>query len=173
MAVCFNCGSSQHISKNCDQPQRLSRCTVCQRVCFSEQSHVVCCTNKSFVSQYQPPNTVFPTMDIEFGIKGAKNVFVVDGELNKPITTEPQFVGSINGIICKREKRILCNVMNHTGPIEINFLDMLNNNFMYVCSENSWFEVKNRYRVHNNGYIEYNPLSDSTVRNAKKIAIQS
>lgn len=48
---CYNCGKlDAHISDNCREPPRFTKCRGCKKMCTCEASHKPSCTNKSFVS---------------------------------------------------------------------------------------------------------------------------
>lgn len=63
-AICFNCGENTHQSKFCDKPQKYTRCSRCDNVCFSQSSHKTWCDNSNFVSEIIQPVSANTTIGI-------------------------------------------------------------------------------------------------------------
>lgn len=173
MSGCYNCQSLLHRSRDCDKRQRFTRCPVCDNVCVGPNSHKIWCTNKSFVSQLiDTASTVAITMHLKIGFKGVSNVFVADGENYVPING-PLFVANFNGFIYKEEKRLVCAVTNPaTESVRLNIIDGQGNAFMHLELFDDAFIVNDRYRIHDDGSIEYNPFNMGLVQDAQSIKLK-
>lgn len=159
---CFNCGSGNHFSKNCNLPQKFSRCAVCKNVCTNDNSHKVFCTNKTFVSQLLDPETIAKGLNIEFSFKGVRNVSVIDRQTIKKITTVPLFVVANNSFVYKREKRMICSLQSEHAYIT--FIGNAEAIMSIELNETS-FIVNGRYRFGLHGTIEYYTENMGTIGN--------
>lgn len=122
---CYNCGSKQLLSKFCDKPQRMTRCTVCNVVCKTEEAHLYWCTNKSFVSQLNSSvSTVLPMTSVQFGFHGISKVFIADGDCYVPINENPLYVANVYAFVYKESKQLLYAMAKRNGEsAQVNFVN--------------------------------------------------
>lgn len=50
-SLCYNCYKKGHLSINCPDPPKHTRCFLCKRVCETADDHYWACTNREFISQ--------------------------------------------------------------------------------------------------------------------------
>lgn len=163
MASCFNCGSDQHFSRNCDKPQRFTRCPLCDNVCTGENSHKIWCTQRQFVSQLLDPSqpVVPPGLLFRIGFNGVTRLVLVDTE-EKPISNVPLFLPTANVVVYKDGSRVVVASFGDKEEINLNVLDKHNTPVVFAEISNNALTVNDRYNI-NNGNVRYDATDGNAI----------
>lgn len=168
---CYNCHSRKHFSRDCDQPQNNSRCSVCGNVCASESSHRASCTNKAFRSAPKSKTTLFKSVEIvEMEFIDVAGRFVIDKsddskEVN--ITDVPLFCANTNLLIHQNDRNNL--IIRSVCPSfenDINIIDECGISRLKLKFKDKYFEIDGRYRIEETGTVTFN------VNNVSKMVEQ-
>lgn len=102
----YNCLKSGHLSANCPEPQRRSRCPSCDKV----DSHAPECNNSAFTcSMFSTSTTVFNMQNLlKIQFKGVADLFTVHDVRRKvEIDKIPKWLTTIDSYVCKTDDRTL------------------------------------------------------------------
>lgn len=173
---CYNCKvTANHSSVDCPLPPRFTRCSVCDTVAFSQTQHKSWCSNKNMSSQsLSSTNTVFESKLVaELGFRQVQNVFLVDGDEEKPVSTSLLFVSNAQAIVYKKESHLCFEFVKPDNQIgsHINLMNSENANVMHIESKSGVLIVSGRYRI-SNGVIEINAMNGGQARNMEKIMVK-
>lgn len=173
---CYNCKvTANHSSVDCPLPPRFTRCSVCDTVAFSQTQHKSWCSNKNMSSQsLSSTNTVFESKLVaELGFRQVQNVFLVDGDEEKPVSTSLLFVSNAQAIVYKKESHLCFEFVKPDNQIgsHINLMNSENANVMHIESKSGVLIVNGRYRI-SNGVIEINAMNGGQARNMEKIMVK-
>lgn len=108
---CFNCHFKGHLSANCPQDQKTTRCYLCKRVCPTTDHHYWAYTNRTFISQPienpgQAIRTATLAANVQFFTKS--NLYLMDGTAPIDISGSfaPMQIDSNHGLLLGRDKKI-------------------------------------------------------------------
>lgn len=87
---CYNFLSFEHLSRDCNQTQKLTRCHFCGKVCTKPESHAPWCGYKFWTSKHllmDGSQAIQPQVVAKIGFEGVNSVTVLDNGLkNQSIT---------------------------------------------------------------------------------------
>lgn len=157
---CFKCYKFGHLSINCLEPPKHTRCYLCRRVCEKPEDHYWARDNKNFISQSieQPNSTRSATLisDMKFDTKA--NLYLMDGPKSINISNEflPIQIDANYGLLLGQKKQVkyyqwfpdqnhrcVINVMNSRNDVRFSARFM-----------NDFFVVNKKIRVRSNGNVE-------------------
>lgn len=159
MDICYNCKSAGgHMSKDCSERQMFTRCPYCDNVCVRSSSHKIWCVSKEFVSlSLKPSSTVKQTTEL-FGLWcSVENVYVMDGNIQKEVTTNPMFLPNLNLIIMKRDPNTIAfyTTCDSSNIKCLSISDGADIDRFSLKLNASNFVVNSSIRVHEDGHVEF------------------
>lgn len=152
--LCFNCDSPFHFSFDCEQPQRLSRCQLCRRVCTKSSSHANWCENKDWTSTSLLSNdfVIQPRIIAEIGFEKVKNVTIIDKTDEKTIDDIPLLIANADTIVYEKQTRLLCTTyVRERKPLHINIFDDQSNLLVHAEITKKYILVNECHRIDENG----------------------
>lgn len=172
MDLCYNCNGSNHHSRNCPFPQRLTRCPVCNNVCERREKHRGWCTNLDFLSQPRSHVAVPLETITKIGFNSVSDVKVMDLDGEKEVTSDPLFIANANIIVSKIDKRLVCVSPQRIEASHINIVGNHNNTLMHVEIGKDFVKVNNRYQIDHLGSVRYNIMNGGCARDMGKLRIK-
>lgn len=155
---CYNCGSSLHLSAQCMERQKYTRCPSCNKVAQTAERHDRYCPSKQFKSQVIiNKDTVFelrPLLRLEFqDIEDLFTVHDVNRELE--IRDVPMWLSLIESYVARDSDRSL--VISGSRPMtrQLVILDKNDTAVVSFVHDENCLVVNGRYNVYQNGWISY------------------
>lgn len=154
---CFNCEKwTNHISRDCDQPQMFTNCEHCHNVCLrdSDDSHKSWCQNKGFRSSLaQPFQFVRQTTEALELWCSQELTHVIDGSTLKALSSDPVLVSTENMIMIKNGLTIKLYQLDTNGSVRLSVADSNGNNRLRILADANKFVINNLIRVTQDGTI--------------------
>lgn len=153
---CYNCGGSDHKSRNCNKSQNFARCGHCNNVCVRVDSHKVWCQNKNFISCALQPFEVVQMSTKFLSLYSSEEIaYVFDQNGPKLINTGlPMVISNVNLIVQKVDANTFkLYSFGIPKPIRLSIADSEHNNRFYIYVNEEKFTVNNQIRVLSNGEI--------------------
>lgn len=159
MNICFNCqAAGAHMSKDCPERQNFTRCPHCDNVCVRPSSHKIWCENKEFVSSsLNVLSTVHQSTEL-FSLRcSIEDIYVMDGSVQKNITTGPMFLPNLNLIMMKKDSHtiVFFTVRDSDNGMCLSISDGLDIDLFCLKLNASSFVVNSSIRVRENGHVEF------------------
>lgn len=159
MNVCYNCKKPDgHMSKDCPERQYFTRCTHCENVCVRRSSHKIWCQNKEYVSMALKPNQTIQQSTELFSLWcSIDDVCVMDGNIQKLITSSPMFVPNLNLIIMKSDANtiVFLATLDSVKTVELNIYDSSDIDRFRLKVNESNFIVNRSIRIREDGRAEF------------------
>lgn len=149
-----------HLSVNCPEPQKLTRCWLCNRVCEGASDHFWACTNKDFVSQpieHKSIRAATLVANITFHTKA--NIYLIDGVEKTDVTGDilPLIFSATNGLLVKQDRAFRYHQLypDENHRCVVNVVDASDNVRFSVRLMKDAFVINKKIRFHPDGTVEY------------------
>lgn len=164
-AVCFNCGSSNHISVHCTEPQKYSRCGVCKNVCFTEGNHKLGCSNKNFRSIFktQDDNVAEISEILRIDFQMVDIVLAISSRGEKQVSQTPLWFGNAS-LLLRENNGGLCFEAAEDGKRTITIVDENNERRIKIFIAAKVLVINDYYTFTSNGGTKYNRSYEQNVK---------
>lgn len=162
--ACYNCGSDEHNSKNCDKPPKYTRCGGCDNVASSPDQHKPWCRQKHFVSEYigQQVYQVKPLFQIKFEVD--TNVSIMDAS-NTIVVQEglPLWIASVDAHVM-RQGRTLQFISARDSKRNFTFVNNHDKAIISLQTDDVSTTFNCRYQIFRNGYVSFEYKRPNSIK---------
>lgn len=146
---CYNCNKiGNHLSAHCNKQQMFVRCAHCDNVCLRENAHKPWCQNQDFRSTVRSPYQFARQSTKGFELWCSQEItHIMDGDVLKPITSDPILLTAENLILKKHGFIIKFYQLETDEKIRLSVGNMNGNIHLRILVEPHKFVVNNRVRV--------------------------
>lgn len=161
---CFNCGSISHISLRCPEAQKYTRCTTCEKVCFSENSHASFCTQKRFRSTHIDSDMIQEIEEIlVIQMKPIDGLFVVSSGGDKPINDAPMWFANANMQIKSNGENVVFSAIKPSKCRTVVILDNDGDRRIKIVVSNEVMVLNDHYKIFKDGSVSYNRFEEQNI----------
>lgn len=152
---CYNCNSNLHISSNCPEPPKFTRCPGCFSTAQAESGHKHWCANKDFRSSFIGSSAVFElnrSLDIDF--RNVEHGFLVkDSKDYRSIGTSKLWLSLVDVFVSSEKPNTL--TIETLRPMVRNLLIVNKNDdvVLSILSNRNAIKLNGRYTLNENGSV--------------------
>lgn len=157
MQKCYNCNQlATHISDNCPEGQKNTRCTSCRKVAYVPNAHAPWCRTPDFVSKPIEDSMVLELDDLcQIDFRDVDDRFlVIAGIKTVEITVKPIWLPKIEVFVSKYNKTLDFQTARSTKKLLV-IVDPTDKPIISLQVDENRVIVNSRYILKKNGFIEY------------------